>query len=182
LQASRLILAAALLAGCAALKPRPLDPGLFLLAPAGAGIEISLNQALTFIKGDKRYESLAMVQVDKGSVSVAGIGPLGNRMLTLHWDGKKLDEERDPGLPQELPARLMLRDLQLAYWGADSVKAALGRGWSLDDSPLARVISKGGSAVISIRYAGPDHWHERAIFEHLGLGYRLEVSPVQEDE
>ena len=62
---------------------------------------------------------------------MAGLGPLGNRMLSLSWDGVVLTKERDPAVPSRLPGADILRNLQLAYWPEDVLRRALQPGWDL---------------------------------------------------
>jgi hypothetical protein len=173
-----LAVALALSAGCAAIKPTPEDPGLFLLQPKDAGLSISLSQSITLRKGPRIFEALAAVEVAPDHVSLAALGPLGNRMLALRWDGKTLEQEKDPSLPPELPLGLILRDLQAAFWPAGAVRGGLPKGWTLDETPLQRQLSLDGRPVLRIRYAGADHWHSALHFEHLGLGYSLDISPL----
>lgn len=172
-----------LISGCAALRPKPLDPGLFLLSPASARADLSVTQALVFSKGEKRFESVAALEVSPESVSLVGLGPMGNRMLALRWDGKKLEKEADPSLPKDLPLELILRDVMLAYWPAEAVRGAVANdGWTLEESPLKRTLQKGGKDLIRIRYDSERRWHANVIFEHVSLGYRLDISAVNDDE
>jgi len=169
--------------GCATLRPKPADPGLFLLSPASALADLSVTQALVFSKGASRFESLAALEVNAESVSLAGLGPLGNRMLALRWDGKKLEKESDPGLPPGLPLELILRDVQLAFWPAAAVRAAIAaKGWTLEDEGMQRTLRQGGVEVVRIRYGAADRWHSDVIFEHLSLGYRLDIRAVKDEE
>jgi hypothetical protein len=170
--------------GCAAAgtKARPRDPGLFLLAPSEAGAELSVTQSLSFSKGASHFEALAVLQVDRQAVTLVGLGPMGNRLLSLRWDGSRLDKERDPQLPKELPLELILRDVQLAYWPAEAVRRALPKGgWSLQDGERLRVLSQAGADIVRIRYQGADRWHSATTFEHLGMGYRLDITPIKDE-
>jgi hypothetical protein len=175
-------LALCLVLGCAAAKPRPDDPGLFLLLPSDAGAEVSVTQSLAFSRGGTHFEALAVLQVDKRAVALVGMGPMGNRMLSLRWDGKHLDQQRDSQLPAELPLELILRDVQLAFWPAAALRKALpGRAWTLEDESSQRTLSDAGVAVVRIRYFGQDRWHSKAVFEHLAMGYRLEINPIKDE-
>jgi len=179
---------AALLACAAALAacrggPRPLDPGIFLLPPAAAGFEGSLAQEVSFEKGETRFESTALLEVSKEEVILVGLSPLGTRMITLRWDGRKLVQERAPSIPKALPLELILRDVQLASWPAEAVRAELpGRRWTLEDAGSERTLLKDGRAVVRIRYGGADRRRSDLEFEHLGLGYRMRIHPLPDDE
>jgi hypothetical protein len=149
-----------LLTSCAVLTPRPADPGLFLVAPSAAAKQASLSQ----------------------SVRVAALGPMGNRILMLEWDGKDYKEERDPHLPQDFPAKVVLRDLTLALFPAQAVRKALpSSDWSLQEKPRARELLLDGKPVIHIDYSTDDPWNSIIHFRHLTLGYQLEIQPANLD-
>jgi hypothetical protein len=152
-----------------------------LLKPADAGVTLELTQSLVFEKGGTRSESLAAIEVSPEAVAVVGLSPLGNRMLGLRWDGKNYEEERDPSLPKELPLKLILRDMMTAFWPLEAVKAKLPQGWSIEDELGCRTLFQDGHPVIRIHYDAADRWHGKTNFEHLTLGYRLEITPLPED-
>ena len=181
-------LTVALQTGCAALVPRPEpsivrnDPGFFLLAPAAAGFEASLTQEVSFERGAAHFECLVLVDVSSAEVVLAGLSPFGSRMLSLRWDGKKISQERDASLPQQLPSELILRDFQLTFWPSATIRAALPRGgWTLRDEGRERDLLKAGQPVVRIRFSGDERLHADVDFEHIGLGYRLSIHPARED-
>jgi hypothetical protein len=164
-----------LLAACATLPPQPQDPGLFLLKPQDAGQNLDLSQNLSFQRGKFSFEGLAQLEIRPDHVALAGLSPLGNRVMSFRWDGKDFVEERDPSLPPQFPLKLILRDLQLAYWPAISVEAALPAGWSLAEKPSEREILHGADPEIRIHYSDTEHWHHGLLFENLALGYRIQI-------
>ena len=131
MQSLKYVLAGLLLiCGCAGLKPRPADPGLFLLSPASAGFSTTLTQVISVAKGvSASVEVMAVVEISPESVKLAALGPMGNRVLSLDWDGKNLKQERDPTLPKDFPVELILRDMMLAYWTEASILEALPAHW-----------------------------------------------------
>lgn len=178
-----IIAAAALLAaGCASMKPRPSDPGLFLLKPADAGFSATLTQVLTVSKGvSASVDVMAVVEISPESVKLAALGPMGNRVLSLEWDGKKLKQERDLTLPKEFPAELILRDMMLAYWSEASLREALPSHWDLRIDKHRREFFKNGNSVIAITYFG-DPFKDPIDFEHKALGYKLHIRQVDPNE
>lgn len=169
--------------GCAAFRERPVDPGLFLLPPHAAGREASLTQSVrvTSAKGAS-FETLAAVEVERGALRVAALGPLGNRILFLEWDGEEYREEKDPHFPSDFPVKVVLRDLELCLFPAESVRRALpSEEWSLIEKPRARELHFEGKPVVAIAYSSDDRWNSTIHFEHLTLGYRLEVRAVDLD-
>jgi len=174
-------LALLLLSGCAASRPRPADPGLFLLKPAEAGFSATLTQVISVSKAGSSVEVMAVVEISPESVKLAALGPMGNRVLSLVWDGKKLIQELDPSLSKDFPATLTLRDMMLAYWSQEAVSKALPARWAMKLSPGKREFFKDGNEVILISYSG-DPFKDPIDFEHKALGYKLRIRQVAADE
>lgn len=176
-----LSLAAALaLAGCAVLHPRPSDPGLFLLPPSEAGFTGALVQRVQLHRGETTFDALASAEVTPTLLKLAVLSPLGNRMLGLVWDGKKLEQERAPGVPKRFPAEIILRDLQLTFWPAASVERALPSGWTLQDQGSVRTLRDGDKPAIVIHY-GPSRLSDAIEFANEAVGYSLTITPLQQD-
>lgn len=178
-----LIASLGLLSGCALFTPRPADPGLFLVAPSAAGRSASLTQSvrMTSDKGAS-FETLAAVEVEPGWLRVAALGPMGNRIMFLEWDGKRYQEQRDPHLPAEFPAKVVLRDLELSLFPAAAVRGALpDDDWQLVEKPGVREVLLKGKPVIHIDYSTADRWNSIIHFRHLTYGYQLEIRPADMD-
>lgn len=172
-----------LLAGCAVFASRPADPGLSLLPPSAAGRQVSLTQSvrMTSDKGAS-FEALTAVELDPRWLRVAAIGPMGNRIMLLEWDGHSYHEERDPHVPAEFPLKVVLRDLELALFPAAAVRKALpDSDWSLVEKPRFRELLLDGTPVIRIEYSADDPYVSTIHFKHLTLGYQLEIRPVDAD-
>ncbi len=109
-----------LLTACATSSARRGFEALPLLSPASFGAEATGVQRLTLSRlagGQPAGDPLvldAAVEVDAAALRVAGV-LLGQRILLLGWDGKVLEEQREPVVPQALEGRAILRDLQLVY-------------------------------------------------------------------
>ncbi len=114
------------LAACATTGARRGFEALPLLPPAAFGSEAIGVQRLTLSReaGGAKLMLDAVVEVDAMELRVAGM-LLGQRILLLGWDGKALQEQREPVVPQALDGRAILRDLQLVYWPAAAIRAAL---------------------------------------------------------
>ncbi|MGE6761311.1 DUF3261 domain-containing protein [Corallococcus interemptor] len=162
-------------------RPRPAPPGEPLpelrLAPAALGASVSLAQQLVFAHeqdpgGPRSLE--ALLEVDPAQLRLAGLA-LGQRILTLRWDGSHLDEERDPRLPAQFNSALVLRDVQLVYWPADAVRAALPAGWTLEDGPARRTLSKNGREWVTVRYDGSPRWEGRTQLTNHSEHYQLTI-------
>lgn len=182
-----------LLSGCAMSLPVPV-PGVppLRLAPATLGASVSLIQRLTVLKVPRRGEAAAsagqgidvLLELDPGRIRLAGF-VMNQRVLTIEDDGQTLRSQRHPLLPKEVDAAHVLRDVQLVYWPAVAVRAALPPGWTLEDSARLRMLrDAAGAPVIRIRYAAPPpHWDGRTELDNAAEHYRLLIeSALQQEE
>lgn len=169
---------ALLLAACAQAPVRTpaLAPSL-RLAPAALGAEVALQQRLTVTHGTRTQHADALLEIDARSLRLALLaGP--KRLLTLAFDGERIEEQRYPDLPGELAGERFIDDIQLAYWPADAIRAALPAGWTLRDDVLTRSLLHLGQLVTEVRYAGEVRWLGRIEILHAGADARLRIESV----
>lgn len=161
------------LSACASSPPAvsPQAP-LLRLSPASAGRTIALAQKLDIDARGQRQTVEALLEVDASSVRLALL-QLGRPLARLEWDGRQLQQERAPGVPESLSAERILSEMQLVQWPADAIRAALPSGWSLRESEggAQRELLQGDAPVIRVRYPSP----QLAELEHLRDGYRLRI-------
>ncbi|GMU44935.1 MAG: DUF3261 domain-containing protein [Xanthomonadales bacterium] len=167
-----------LLAACTQAPPRPVSPPPILrLPPASLGAELSLQQRLSVIHAARTQHADALLQTDAHALRlVLLVGP--RRLLTLSFDGERIDEQRDPALPAELAGERFVSDIQLACWPADAIRSALPAGWSLIDDARRRTLIHAGEPVTEIRYGQDQRWLGRIDIEHVRAGYRLRIESV----
>ncbi|WP_315384024.1 DUF3261 domain-containing protein [Microvirgula aerodenitrificans] len=186
------VLCLLLLTGCATRAPAPVAavPPL-QLAPATLGSSLTLVQRLTVLKVPRNGGEAAstgrsidvLLELDPARVRLAGF-VMNQRVLTLDYDGKTLRSQRHPLLPMEVDAAHVLRDVQLVYWPASALQAALPPGWTLDESERARVLrSRDGRAVVNIRYAASaPRWIGTAELDNVAEHYRLRIESALQPE
>lgn len=151
------------------------------LTPASLGTSLSLVQRLTVRElpsgaGETAAEHSidVQLQIDAQALRLAAFA-LNQRVLTIVWDGRELQVQRHPMLPAEVDAARVLRDIQLCYWPAEAVRAALPAGWTLDDERSRRVLSHEGSPQVIIDYGADARWQGRAELDNRAEGYRLSI-------
>ncbi|WP_295363445.1 DUF3261 domain-containing protein [Arenimonas sp.] len=168
------LLLVALLSACAGAPPRPaagtVDLPMLGLAPSALPGGLVREQRLVFEHGERRDAVDALVEVDAHAVRVV-LHQQGQVVLRMHWDGERLDQQRDPGLPDSLDAARVLTDLQLVHWPAAAITTALPAGWHLDEGPGRRDLWQGAQQVLAIEYPAAG---EARLHNHR-LGYRLTV-------
>ena len=177
----------AAMAGCATVVPLPAsqipEPR---LSPQSFGGEVSLAQRLSFeraegVPGNAPRTLDVLLEVDAAQVRLAGIA-MGQRVLSLRWDGTTLDVQRHPLLPMQVDPARVLRDIQYAFWPTAALQAVLPAGWQLRDEPRRRELLRGDSLVLRIDYeSDAPRWQGTVKLDNKLERYRLEIrSQVQE--
>ena len=172
------LFAAVLLTGCAANPSRTAFGELptLRLSPASLGHSLELQQRLQVVVHDKTQSLDALLEVD-GQELRLGVQALGQSALTLHWDGKTLQQQRADWLPPSLSGERVLFDLQLVYWPADTIRAALPNDWSLQESAGQRHLLHAGAEIVSVSYPAINH----AVLNQLRDGYQLDITSAATD-
>jgi len=110
------------LAGCTGAPTKPSTPvaaatPVLRLSPASLGHELSVQQQLEFIAGDRRQVVDALLEVDAAEVRLALLAA-GQTALRLQWDGHELQETRAAWLPAILSSERVLGDRPWVQWPA----------------------------------------------------------------
>jgi Protein of unknown function (DUF3261) len=166
-----------LLASCAT-PPQPASGsatriGLHL-APADLGAEITLQQHLTVERNGKTDELDTALEVDASELNLVGMA-LGQRVLTLHYDGKDLTTWRHVLLPAQVRSEDILEDIQLTLWPVDAISKALPPGWRIEDHELQRALFKDDQLICTIQYSTMPRWGGTATLENLRFHYRITI-------
>ena len=149
------------------------------LAPQAMGAVISVAQRLTLVRAPEgrpvQTRSLeTLLEIDATSLRLAAFA-LGQRVMTLKWDGSALTSERHPMLPAEVDAAFVLRDIQWMYAPLEALRSVLPPGWQLEDRGQQRVLSHAAAPVLLIQYDGDPHWSGRSQLENRLEGYSLTI-------
>lgn len=182
----RLILAALLgvatlaAAGCAT-SPRAMQAPalvdasrpLLRLPPAALGRTLALQQQLTITHGTETHRLDALLEADATELRLV-VQAVGRSALRLRWDGTQLEQTRADWLPPQLAAERVLSDLQLAYWPAAAISAALPAGWTLEADDAHRVLREGDVVVTEVRYPSA----RRIEIEQHRDDFRLDIESV----
>lgn len=173
----------AALAGLAACSTTPpAQPGRLelRLAPASLGASISVQQHLKVEREGRTDDLDAALEIDADHVELVGLA-LGQRVLTLNYNGKELTSWRHALLPSQVRAEDVLEDLQLTLWPADAIRAALPAGWRIEEDGLHRTLFQGEELVASIDCSGLPRWNGKTVLDNRRYHYRLTVVSVSND-
>lgn len=151
----------------------PLDNRFRLaLSPAAFPQSISLQQHVEVQQGGKTVEFEAVLDVNPEEVTLVGLA-FSQRVFTLKYDGRKLQESRSRMLPREVQAADVLSDLQLALWPVEVVRAALPAGWTLQDTANERVLSESDTVRTTIGYSATPRWSGNISLTNKQYDYKL---------
>ena len=170
------IAVALMFTGCAPVSQPPARLGL-KLAPATLGASISLQQQLR-VEREGRVDHLdAALEVDDGHLDMIGLA-LGQRVMSLHFDGKTLTSWRHALLPQQVHGEDVLEDVLLTYWPADVIRSALPAGWRIEDKGMRRMLWSDDKLVTVIEYSSTPRWSGTVALSNLRYGYKLTIQSV----
>jgi hypothetical protein len=173
---------ACLLSACATTPPPqvPTSPPARLglrLAPSALGASISLQQQLHVVREGRTDDLEAALEVDATQLNLVGLA-MGQRVMTLSYDGVKLSTWRHALLPQQVQGEDVLEDIQLTYWPTDAIRAALPAGWTIDDDGTQRRLWANGELMARIGYSANPRWEGPVVFDNLRYHYRLTILSV----
>jgi Protein of unknown function (DUF3261) len=162
--------------GCATPAFQPARLGL-KLPPAALGSSISLQQHLIVERGDRIDELDAALEVDPQGLDLVGLA-LGQRVLTLHYDGETLMSWRHSMLPIQLRGEDVLEDLQLTLWPVDAIRSALPPRWRIEESGQRRTLWLDDTPIMVIDYSDQPRWIGKIELSNLRYHYRLTIESV----
>jgi hypothetical protein len=163
-----------LLAGCASAPQQPLARLGLKLAPAALGTSVSVQQHLKVERNGRTDDMDVALQVEPDAVDVVGLA-FGQRVLTLHYDGKQLTSWRHVMLPSQVRAEDVLEDIQLTLWPVDAVAAALPPRWRVAEQDRTRTLYLDNEPVMQIVYSGEPRWSGTVQLENWRYHYKLTI-------
>jgi hypothetical protein len=119
----------------------------------------------------------ALLEMDDHVVRLAAFA-LSQRVLTLAWDGVRLELEQRVTLPPGVAGSRILRDLQLAYWPASAVRTALPADWTLQESARERELRYREQVAVKIHYSDDTRWLGHIELSNHAEGYQLTIDSV----
>jgi hypothetical protein len=162
------VLALSLLACAAPGVPAPAP--LLRLAPSSLGQTLALQQRLTVQTQGRSQQLDVALEADAQSVHLAVLD-LGQVVARLEWDGQVLRESRAAGWPDAVRGERILSDLQLVYWPAEAIRAALPMGWTLAAQDGTRTLRSGERTAVQVRYPAAG----AAELDNLVERYRIRI-------
>src|SRR5689334_1320921 len=94
-----------------------------LAAPDAVGSR-SATQVIHAAYGARSVVLRTVVETGPGKLDVVGVTATGQRVFTAHYDGRAIDAQKSPFVPDKLDPERVLADMQLALWPLAAVQAA----------------------------------------------------------
>lgn len=137
------------LIGCSTLLPTQKLPEFPLFKPAELGQNIQVTQLVTSQVNDLPQVMIAAWSIEDNQMNLVGLTITGQVILRLQYDGEKLIEEYSPMLSVPINGRIVISQIQLAYWPLLKIQKQLqGTDWELiQDQQQREVIFKNHSVT-----------------------------------
>lgn len=147
------------------------------LSPAALGQSISLQQHLTVERAGRTDQLDTALEIDADHLDLVGLA-FGQRVMSLHYDGRQLQVWRHPMLPSQVQGEDVLQDVQLTLWPVDAIRQALPEGWELRESNGQRTLLLRDETIAVIDYPDRKAWGGKVILENLRYRYKLTIQSV----
>ena len=177
------------LTGCAAtqapgVSPPPAEPveatprPLFPIAPP-QGPARRIVQQLTAHWPGREETLLCVLELDSRHIAMAGLTQDGLSLFNLSYDGKTLEADKNPLVPESVSPKLIIADLQLVYWPLAVLQKNLPKQLKLEAGPDFRRLSEQGKPRIEVRYLSQeDAWPRTVELTNMQYHYRLTIDTV----
>ncbi len=148
-----------------------------LLPPATLGASRDAQQILRAAFGEHEATLRSVVHVTPQQIEVVVLTALGQRAMSVTWDGKDWQVETAPMVPSGLRPESLLADVQLALWPLPALQAAYhAAGWEVSEpGGGVRRLRHDGRLVAEVDYADADPWQGRYWISNFRFGYSLAV-------
>lgn len=174
---------AMLLSGCSTTPATPASapaPSVRLhlqLSPASLGASLSLQQHLTVERAGRTDEIDTVLEIEPDHLDLVGLA-FGQRVMSLHYDGKELKTWRHFMLPKEVQGEDVLQDVQLTLWPAAALRAALPPGWELEENDMQRTLLLHREVIAQIDYPDRKAWGGKVVLTNFRYLYKLTIQSV----
>jgi hypothetical protein len=155
-----------------------------LLQPATLGASRDTQQILRAAFGSHEAVLRCVVRASPQAIEVVALTALGQRALSVNWDGQTWKVETAPMVPSQLRPESLLADLQLALWPLAQLQQAYkAAGWEVTEpGGGVRRLRRDGQLIAEVAYADADPWHGRYWISNFHYGYALAITPDTQEQ
>ena len=179
-------LAALALAACAG-QPRQADEEAErppLLPPSSLAAPHQAQQILRAAFGEHEATLRSVVRTSPQHIEMIMLTALGQRAMSIDWDGAAWKVDTAPMVPSALRAESLVADMELALWPLATLQAAYKpAGWEVSEpGGGVRRLRHHGRLIAEVHYADADPWHGRYWISNFRYGYALSVQADNEEQ
>lgn len=166
--------------GCALHPPTPTpttDEQPPLLQPSTLEVPHTTEQVLRVAYAQHDTILRCVIRTTPAQIELIALTALGQRALTVSWDGQNWSVDASPLVPSNLHPQWLLADLQLALWPLQTLRQRYASaGWKISEPGGGmRLLRHDGKIVAAVSYADADPWHGRYWIMNFRYNYALSI-------
>jgi hypothetical protein len=170
----------ALLTGCAVLDKTEVagQPVLMPMAPP-LGPARRVVQQITALWPGRQETLLCVLELDAQRIAMAGLSNDGLSLFNLTYDGKTINVDKSPLLPDSVAPEYIITDLQLVYWPVAELQKILPAQWRLETGKNHRRLYYKHENRVDVDYSLPDAvWPKTVDLVNHQYNYRLHIKTI----
>ena len=171
------------LLACASIDKKAVDLGeglsLQLPCPEDISQPRRVRQLLTVERENRKKSFEVILEIKKESLSMIALGPLGNTLFTVDYDGKKIKYSSWFKGKQAQFIENALADIVLIYGVRENLVKYLSAGAEIKESKNKRQIYISNKLLVEIVYSNEEHWKGQIEYHHLTRKYRLIIKTLE---
>ncbi|MGZ8186196.1 MAG: DUF3261 domain-containing protein [Methylobacter sp.] len=168
------------LAGCAAFDKQEVtsQPIVMPIAPP-VGPARRIVQQITALWPGRQEILVCVLELDAQHIAMAGLSSDGLSLFNLTYDGKKLELDKSPLLPDTVAPEFIITDLQLAYWPIAMLQKILPAHWRLEAGQNHRHLYYKNEKRVDVKYLSNDaDWPKDVELINYPYNYRLHIKTI----
>ncbi|MFZ2313871.1 MAG: DUF3261 domain-containing protein [Methylobacter sp.] len=169
-----------LLTGCAELNKTEVtgQPVLMPMAPP-VGPTRRIVQQITALWPGRQETLLCVLELDAQHIAMAGLSNDGLSLFNLTYDGKTINVDKSPLLPDSVAPEYMITDLQLVYWPVAELQKILPAPWRLESDKNHRRLYYKNEKRVDVDYLVPNgDWPKAVDLINHQYNYRLHIKTI----
>ncbi|MCF6259900.1 MAG: DUF3261 domain-containing protein [Gammaproteobacteria bacterium] len=151
-----------------------------LLPPDTIKQSVTVLLKLDSSQGEVSYHREAVLNVDAERIYLVILGPLGQRLATLDFDGQRLTVDRSSPIPFDASLEKLLGELQMIFWPLTALNAGeWNQDWFFDEKKNIRLVYHKQKLVAEIHRHSPSPWNGSFHYNSKISDYHLSIHSSQ---
>ena len=135
-------------------------------------------QLVKYTREGQTKTTQVILKRKKNNLLVSIISPIGIELLTIEYDGNKINPKRMmPGMKSEYFYRVMA-DMMMIYMNIKDLNRSLGPKLKVKEFKKLRKLVFNKMTLIEINYKGEDLWKSKILYKHFDLNYELAIETL----